>query len=151
MHGLGAFGGGVIGPAVDPFAQGGLDEALGLAVGAGRVGPGSDVLEAGAGDKALEEMASVGGAVVGHDALDGDAMGLEEGEGAGEEGAGALLPLVGKNLGVGEAGGIVDADVQVLPADAAVFDHAAMLAGDAVADAVDLAELLGVDVDEFAG
>ena len=54
-----------------------------------------------------------------------------------EEGAGALLPLVGEDLGVGEPGGVVDADMQVLPADAAVLDHAAALAGDAMADAVD--------------
>ena len=67
-----------------------------------------------------------------------------------EEGAGALLLLVGQELGVGEAGGVVDGDVEVLPADAAVLVHAGMVAGDAMADAVDPAELLGVDVDEFA-
>ena len=31
---------------ISPFAQAGLDEALGLAVGLGRIGPGADVLEA---------------------------------------------------------------------------------------------------------
>ena len=36
-----------------------------------------------------------------------------------EEGDGAGLALVGQDLGVGEARGIVDGDVQVLPADAA--------------------------------
>ena len=37
-----------------------------------------------------------------------------------EEGDGAVLSLVGQDLGVGEAGGIVDADMQHVPADAAV-------------------------------
>src|SRR3546814_8648466 len=38
----------------------------------------------------------------------------------------------------------------MVPTDAAVAGHAAAMAGDAVADAVDAAELLGIDVDEFA-
>jgi len=41
-----AFFRGVVGLGISPFAQAGLDEALGLAVGLGRIGPGADVLEA---------------------------------------------------------------------------------------------------------
>ena len=95
-----------------------------------------------------EVVAAIGGAIVGHDALDGDAMAGEEGQRPGEEGAGALFLLVGQDLGVGEAGSIVDADMDQVPADALLL--AAAIAGDAVADAVDPAELLGVDVDQFA-
>jgi len=134
VHGLLSFGGGDVGVGVGPFAQGCLDEALGLAVGARGVWPGSDVPEAGLGEKALEEMAAIGGAVIAHDALDADAVGLEEGECAGEEGAGAFLALVGQEFGVGEAGGVVDGDVQVLPADPA--GAAGVIAMDAVADAI---------------
>jgi hypothetical protein len=65
-------------------------------------------------------MASIGGAVVAPDALDGDAVRGEEGQRAGHEGLGALLLLVGQQLGVGEAGGVVDGDVQELPASAAL-------------------------------
>src|SRR4051812_35788962 len=36
---------GGVGPGIGPFSEGGLDEALGLAVGLGRVGSGFDVLE----------------------------------------------------------------------------------------------------------
>jgi len=36
---------GLVGVSVGPFAQGGLDEAFGLAVGFGRVRSGTDVLE----------------------------------------------------------------------------------------------------------
>jgi hypothetical protein len=39
--------------------------------------------------------------------------------------------------------------MQHLPADAAVLRHAAMLAGDAVADAVDAAELFGLEMQQF--
>ncbi len=43
---LGAMSGGGKGTRVSPLANGGLDEALGLAIGFGRVRPGGDVLEA---------------------------------------------------------------------------------------------------------
>ena len=78
-------------------------------------------------------------------------MSLEEGQGASEEGAGALLLLVGQEFCIGEPRGVVDGDVQNLPADTAAAVHADMMAGDPMADAVDVAELLGVDVDQLAG
>jgi hypothetical protein len=59
-----------------------------------------------------------------------------------------LLAFARQDLGVGEPRGVVDGDVQVLPADA--LDAIAPVAGDAVARAGDAAELLGVDVDELA-
>src|ERR687892_894905 len=99
-----------------------------------------------------EVMAAIGVAVVGHDSLDADAGAREPSESPLEEGDGAGLALVGQDLGVSQARGIIDRDVQVLPADAAVaVDHAGVAAGDAVPDAGDLAELLGVDVHELAG
>lgn len=52
-------------------------------------------------------------------------------------------------LGVGDARGIVDADMDVLPANAAVVALAVEGAGDAVAHAIELAEL-DDDVDELA-
>ena len=58
---------------VGPLAQGGLDEALGLAVGTRGIGPGEDVLEpellAGLGKGVGDEA----GTVVGHDRLHLDA------------------------------------------------------------------------------
>ena len=97
-------------------------------------------------------MAAIGTAVVGHDPLDGDAVAGEPGERPLEEGNRAGLALVGQDLGVGQARGVIDGDVQVFPADAAVaVDHAGAAAGDAVADAGDPAELLGVDVDQLTG
>jgi hypothetical protein len=105
-----------IGSGVGPFAQGSLDEALGLAVGARRVGLGAQVAQAGISAGTTEIMLAVGRAVVGHDALDGDAMAVEPGERALEEGDGAGLLLIGQDLAVGKPCGIVDHDVQNLPA-----------------------------------
>ena len=46
---------------------------------------------------------------------------------------------------------IFDADVHVFPAHAAAVALASAIAGDAVADLVELAELFDVDVDQLAG
>jgi hypothetical protein len=96
-----------------------------------------------------EVVRAIGRAVVGHDARHGDAVAREPAEGAVEEGDGAGLALVGQDLAVGEPCGIVDGDMQDLPAGTA--SGVAPVAGDAVADAVDAAELLGVDVEQRAG
>ena len=106
------------GPGIGAFAHDGLNEALGLAVGARRVGLGAQVAQAGGDTGVAEGMAAVGAAVVGHDALDGDAVAGEPGERPAEEGGGAGLALVGQDLGIGQARGIVDRDVQGLPANA---------------------------------
>src|SRR5690606_24728250 len=97
------------------------------------------------------QLASEGGTIIRHDALDGDAMGFEPSEGVAEEADGAVLGLVGHQRGVGEARGIIDGDVEELPAGAAPAALAGAIAGDAMADAVDAAELLGIEVDQFAG
>ena len=63
--------------------------------------------------------AAVAGAVVGHDALDADAVGAVVSDGAAQKrGSGDGL-LVCEHFDVGQAGGVVDADVDVLPADPA--------------------------------
>ena len=70
-------------------------------------------------------------------------------EGAGEEGGGGLLALVGQDFGVGHARMVVDAYVGDLEAGA----KAAFLvsAGDPRTDAVEAAELLGVEMEQVAG
>ena len=60
---------------------------------------------------------AVGRAVVGHHPLDGDAQPGEPGQSAAEEGHRTFLALVGEDLAVGEPGGVVDADVQEVPAE----------------------------------
>src|ERR1700747_843731 len=101
---------------IGPLAQGGLNEALGLAVGAGSVGKGEAVLDAELEAGGAEVAGAVAGAVVGEQAADGDAVLGVEGNGGGQEGVGGFALLMGEHAGEGETGVIVDGDVQGLPA-----------------------------------
>ena len=86
-------------------------------------------------------------------------MPLEPGDSSPQEaGRGGAL-LVGQDLGVGEPGRVVDADMDKLPAAGPArgplngdLDLAAPIARDAVPGAfgVDLAELLDVELDQLA-
>ena len=131
---------GRIGPGIGPFPEGGLDEAFSLAIGPGRIGAGPEVLEpeppAGLGKR----LGAVAGAVVGHDAQDADAKARKVGQSGLQESDGALLPLVGQDLDESDARGVVEADVDELPAGAAA--PGGTRAGDAVADLLEAAELL---------
>src|SRR5919198_1042597 len=142
---------GVVGVSVGPFAQRGLDEAFSLAVGLGRIGPGADVLEGVTATGVAEGEGFVAGAVVGHDALDANAEAGIVSKGSQQEGDGAVFRLVGPDLGEGDARGIVDRDVDELPADTAAVALAGAIASDAVADPFEAAKLLDVDVEELAG
>src|SRR5438046_801294 len=81
-----AFGGGVVRMSVGPLAEGGLDEALGLAVGLGSVRAGEAVCESELSHGGLHRFRAVTGAIVGVNALNLDAEALEESEGGVEEG-----------------------------------------------------------------
>ena len=81
-------------------------------------------------------------AIVGHDAGHGDAEAVVVGDGGLEERSGALFLLVGPDLREGEARGVVDRDMDELPADAAAVALAGAVAGDAMANPVEAAELL---------
>src|SRR6202162_1761222 len=149
QQGFGALLGMIVGPGVSPFAQSGLDEAFSLAVGARGIGTGKDVPHPAAAAQVGNKVRTVGGAVVGHDASDRDPQGLEVIEGAHEEACSGFLALVGQNFRVGQARMVVDADVSYFEAG----PETAFLvsAGDARADPVEAAELLGVEVEQVAG
>ena len=70
------------------------------------------------------------------------------------EGNRTFLALIGQQFGVGQTRGIIDGDVQELPTqpppDAAPIALPGAIAGDAMADAVDAAELFDLDVDQLA-
>src|SRR3954466_14746282 len=145
----GSVGGVRIGLGVGPFAQRGLDEALGLAVCLGRIGLGPDVLEAVLAAGFADGVWAIAGAVGGHDPCDGDAEARIGGKGGFEEGDGAFLALVGQDPGEGDAGGVIEGDMDELPAGAAGPALPAV-GGDTVALTLEAAELLDVDVDELA-
>ena len=106
---------------VSPFPKRGLDEALGLAVGFWRVGLGADVLDAQVPASVAEGEGLVAAAIVGHDASDGDAEAFVIGHSRLEKGNRAVRRLVGLDLGEGDAGMVVNADVDELPAGAAAL------------------------------
>jgi hypothetical protein len=88
---------------------------------------------------------AIGGAVIGDQSFDRDAVPSVEGDGPAQErdrGGGAF---VGENFDIGQAGAVVDGDVDELPAlvvDPAMVPTGALAAQDAVSGAPDPAELL---------
>jgi len=141
----------VVGPGIGPFAQGGLDEAFGLAIGLGRIGPGADVLDGEPPQRLGVAMGAETCAVVGHDALDLDAVGFEEAQGVEEKPQAGAPRLIGEDFRIDQARMVVDGQVHVFPANAAAVALPRAIAGDAMAGAVELTEFLDVDMDEFAG
>src|SRR5229473_6898537 len=139
-----------IGLGVGPFAQGGLDEALSLAIGLWGIGLGADVFEAEIAAGVTEVERPVARAVVAHHPGYRDAEALIVGQGCLQEGGGALFLLVGHDLGESDARGVVDADMDKLPADAAAVALAGAVAGDAMTDPLEAAELFDVEVDHLA-
>jgi hypothetical protein len=95
-------------------------------------------------------MGDVAGAVIRHDAGDGDAFVGVPGDEASKEGGCGRGSFVGEDLGISEAGGIIDGDMDELPAGSPI-GALSSVAGDAMSDDLDAAELLGIDVDELTG
>ena len=91
----------------------------------------------------------VGGAVVGHQRLDRDSLRGEPAQGAFEEGERVAPPVREQRLRVGQPRVVVDGDMDVLPVGAPVAAHA--VGADVLADLLEAAELLGVEVQQFAG
>ena len=138
---------------IGPFAQTGLDEPFSLAIGLGGVGFGADVLEAKALAGFAEGKGFVAGAVVGHDTLDRYPEARIVGDGSLEEGDSASLFLILHDLTECDPGRVVDADMYVFPArplaTGAQVALASSIAGDAMADPVELAEFFNVDVKQL--
>jgi hypothetical protein len=132
----------------------------GFAVGLGSAGAGAEMadLQGAAGDGV--DGGAVGRAIVGEHSLHGDAVAREERGRAAEEGDRGGGLLVCKDFGVGQAGAVIDRDVDVVPACRAadvagsVGKAAAVVRASApdplAGAALDPSELLDVDVDEFA-
>jgi hypothetical protein len=68
------------------------------------------------------DRGAIGRAVVGDEFLDGHAVAFEERDRAAEERDRGRGLLVGQDLGVGQARGVVDGDMDVVPADDLALD-----------------------------
>ena len=143
--------GGLIGDPIGPFPEGGLYEALGLAVGSRGVESGTDMADVEFGTEISEDPGSVARSMVGHNAFNGDPEVLIVGDGGLEKGDCASGGLVGHHSGESHAGIVVDADVQVFPSCAPASVHAGVPFGDSMPGGLEAPQLLDVDVDHLAG
>jgi hypothetical protein len=139
---------GVIRTGIGPLAGDGLDEAFGLAVGLRAIGFGEEMLEAEFVAGGGEEFGAIGGAAIGEDLLDFDAVSAIEADSLVQSVQDAGNPFVGEETSEGEAGVVVDGDVETFDAGAWVAEGA--ITGGADAWASEAAELLDVEVEEVA-
>ena len=151
-HGLCSFMGCLVGRGVGPFPQGCLNEALGFSVGAWRVGARSDVAKTGGSKGVAEGVAFISRSIVCHDPLRNDAVGLEEGQGAGEKSDGRFLLFIRQHFGIGEPCRVIDGDMEGFPPRSwsAPMSWAFAASGDAVSNPNDAAQFFGIEVDELA-
>jgi hypothetical protein len=119
---------------ISPLSESGLDEAFGVAVGFGRIRLGADMLDAQVPASIAKVEGFVTTVVVGHDTGDGDTEAVVIDHGRLKERHRAFCLLVRQNLGEGNAGVIVDPDMNELPADTSTVTLTGAIAGDAVAD-----------------
>jgi hypothetical protein len=96
-----------------------------------------------------EEFGAIRGAAVSEDGLDGDAVSLVEVEGLLESGQDAGDFFIWEEGGKGQAGMVVDGDVERLDAGAGIA--VGTVAGGAHAGLMETAQFLDIQVQEFAG
>ena len=145
---LSAFGQVLISAGVGPFAQGGLDEALGLAVGAWRVRPCAAVLQAKRAATAGEGVRPVARAVVGQHGAEVDAEPRIVGECGIEEVQHRSPGFIRVHGREGDPRVVVDGDMDIPPARS--VDGVAAVAGDPVRRPGDAAQLLDIQVQQVA-
>src|SRR4051794_38861909 len=100
-----------------------------FAIGFRRIGLGSDVLETEPLAGSVEGARFVASSVVGHDARGGDAEFGVVGHRGFQEGDSAPFAVVLFDLGIGDARGVVDADMDVLPTYSSDVGRLVELAG----------------------
>jgi len=140
---------GLIRAGVGPLTSDGLDEALGFAVGLRSIGSGKVVSDTELLTGRREVFGAVGRAAVGQDAANLDAVGLVEGDGLVEGVEEARDFFVWEEAGEGEAGVIIEGDVETFDPGAGTAARA--IAGGADAGTLEAAELLDLEVEEVAG
>jgi hypothetical protein len=136
---------GAIGTSIGPFAGEGLDEALGLAIGLRAIGLGEEMREAEGAAGAGEVFRAIGGSAIGEQRADFDAVSGVELEGLLESEDDAGDALIWEQAGEGQAGVIIDGDVEELEAGAAIADGT--IAGGPDSGTAKAAEFLDVEME----
>src|SRR5271155_6002593 len=134
---------------VGPFAQEGLDRALGFAVGLGAIGSGAFGLDAEPAAGFAKRRGTISTAVVGQHTLDVNAVTVEFAQCTQPEMRGGIALLIGQDLNIGKARTVVNCDVHIFPADTP--SGVAAIAGNAMARPCDASQFLDVQVDQLAG
>ena len=127
---------------VGPLFADGLDKALGLAVGLWPIWPCVEVAHIVGEAGALKGLGSVATAVVGHEALGRHSELGVKGQGGLEEAQGTEVALARQDRRKGEAGVIVDDDMEVFPTGTS--DVIAGVSSHAVADGLNPPKLLNI-------
>jgi hypothetical protein len=139
---------GGVGPGVGPLAGDGLDETFGLAVGLGAIRFGEEMFKAELMARGGEGFGAIGGATIGQDLLDFDTVSGVEADGLLQSVEHARSPFVWEQTSEGEAGVVVDGDVETFDAGSWVAEGA--IAGGADSGLCEAAQLLDVEVEEVA-
>lgn len=137
-------GGRVKGEGVRPLSDERLDETLGLTVGARPVGPCSSVLDSEGAAGFGEYLRHVAGTIVSEDLFGLDPTGSKPSYGTSKECARCGPFLVLEDFHIRQSRSIIDAHVDVLPANPS--SPLGLVTRDPVADSTYLAEFLDVQV-----
>jgi hypothetical protein len=105
-----------IGTGVSPFAKSGLDETFGFTVGARGVRTGEVVAQTEFKDGCAESAGAIAVTIVGEQAADGNAQGGVISDRSAQEGDSSSRSEGGQDLGKGNAGVVIDSDMNILPA-----------------------------------
>ena len=133
---------------IGPFSQRGLDEAFGLAVGSGREGPGVAMSQTQLAAARIESPGAVASPVVGEYSPNSDAETTVVVGGCGEKGGRTGGGFVRVELREGDAGVVVDTDVDVFPSGA--LCTLSSVVGHPVTGPVEAAEFLDVEMQQVA-
>jgi len=112
---LSAVAGGLIGPGIGPFRQGGLDETLCLAVGLRRVGLGPHMAQPQMLAKPGEAPGFVAGAVISQNLPEGDAERAVVAQGRQQGPASTAAAFVRLDVGKGDSRIVVEGDMDEFP------------------------------------
>jgi len=143
-----------VGDAVGPFAAHGLVEALDFAVDLGASGWDQQMADAVLGEESAQgAVLGIRPGVVGHDPAGVDAEAGVPGQRSHDKAGDGVGALVGVQLGVGDAGVVIDdgVDVLVSPAGVSLSAGAGADSGDGVSRSQEPCVALGVDVQQVTG
>jgi len=133
---------------IDPFAEGGLDEAFGFPVGARCVRARKVMAKAELQTSLAESARAVAVAVIGEQPADANAQSGVIGHGSVKKSNCRSSGEIGQDLGEGDTGVIVNGDVEILPPTMMFSASAAIGSNDHIRKT---AQMLDIEMEQIAG